>query len=528
MLLLICGGALRAQSAATVPASSGIYDRLESVTAYYPTDQLPLGVRPLSRAELVRIVDDLASRVEADGRGHAGRRAWALRELALVSRALGGRPTDERLTVRGAVGSEFFAASAAPDTIESNGLGSIDAVSHPFGDLRQGRAAERGAALIVTPTTSAGLTGRLALAVEPRLTIHSPPAASASFELLMHRAYARGVYRNVAVRVGMDEMLWGQSATGALFISGNAMPLPAVSIGTEAPVVLPWLFRFAGPVTMTAMLADLGRAQDPPHAKLAGWHVAMQPWPRFELGVSVLAQQGGRGGPDATLPERIIDLLPIIDALAPQRADFQFSNKLAGGNLRLRFPELSGLDLYYELMIDDFDLRRFESTVIDEFSHLLGARVPVLMGEGQVVLRAELHNTSLRVYEHTQYRSGVTFRDRLIGNPLGPNAKGGRGSVAWRPSPALELAVEVADDARDPSLYTSTAAGSFDEGFRLIRVTDEPKIHRRRFVARVARVVSVGSFRVEGGYNRDWRSGQRGRGEWGAVLAFRSGGLRSF
>jgi hypothetical protein len=154
--------------------------------------------------------------------------------------------------------------------------------------------------------------------------------------------------------------------------------------------------------------------------------------------------------------------------------------------------------------------------------------VPFLIGDGQVVLRAELHNTSLRVYEHTQYRSGVTFRDRLIGNPLGPNAKGGRGSVTWRPSPALEFAVEVADDARDPSLYTSTAAGPFDEGFRLIRVSDDPKHHRRRFVARVSRAVPGGSFRVEGGYNRDWRSGQRGRGEWGAVLAFRSGVLPSF
>src|SRR5213075_2244052 len=232
------------------------------------------------------------------------------------------------------------------------------------------------------------------------------------------RAYARVVSHNGALRAGLDEMRWGQSPAGAMFGSGNAAALPAITIGTDTPVTLPWLFRLAGPFRITGMLADLGAGQTPRHDKLAGWQASIEPWSRFELGVSVLAQTGGVGSPPASFLERFVDLFPVIDALAPQHADLQISNKLAGGNLRLRFPELSGLDLYYELQIDDFDARRLRSSLVEDAGHLLGLRLPLLVGGRQLAWRAEWQRTSLRLYEHAQFISGVTYHTRLIGNPL--------------------------------------------------------------------------------------------------------------
>jgi hypothetical protein len=531
VLLLLAGSQLRAQAAATVPASSEIYDRLESVSALFPTRGVHLGQRSLSRRDLERAVARLAVAIDADSAAKgANRRAWARRELDAVAMALsvGRDATDGRLRAAGAWRAELFASDALSERIENNGMGQIDAVTHPFAARRDGWPTIDGTSTSVAPTGVLGFGNRLAVAVEPRLSLDSRDDSYSSAGAFFHRAYARGVLYNVAFQVGADELLWGQSPLGALFISGHAAPLRAVVIGTDTPITLPWLLRIAGPVRIVTLLADLGRSQNPPHAKLAGWQVTVQPWTRFELGVAVLAQQGGRGGPPASLFRRFVDLLPVIDALAPQHADLQFSNKLAGGNLRLRFPELSGLDFYYELQIDDFDARRLRSSFVDDAGHLLGARLPLLVGGGQLTWRAEWHRTSLRLYEHGQFRSGVTYRERLIGNPLGPNAKAGYLSAVWQSSPLNTFALTLADEWRDPTPYTVITTSPRDRGFRFIRGPDEPQYRRNRATASFERAIGGAAVRLALGYNRAWRTGQPARGEWLGLLTLRSQHLRGF
>lgn len=532
VLLLLAGTQLRAQAAATVPASSAIYDRLESASALFPTRGVHLGERSLSRRDVERAIARMAAAIERDSaEQNAARRAWARRELDAIAAALaveGGASRSERLRAAGSWRAEIFASDALAERIANNGLGQIDAVTHPFAARRDGWAAIDGTVVSFAPTAVVGVGDRLAVVIEPRLSLWATGDSFPSAGAFFHRAYVRGVLYNVALRVGADELRWGQSPFGAMFISGDAAPLPAVVIATDTPITLPWLFRIAGPVRVAALLADLGRSQDPPHTKLAGWQVSVQPWTRFELGVAVLAQQGGRGGPSASLFERFIDLLPVIDALAPQHADLQFSNKLAGGNLRLRFPELSGLDFYYELQIDDFDARRLRSSFVDDAGHLLGARLPLLVRGGQLTWRAEWHRTSLRLYEHSQFRSGVTFRERLIGNPLGPNAKAGYLSAAWQSSPLNTLELTLADERRDPTPYTVSSPDPLDRSFRFIRGPDEPQYRRNRAAASFDRSIGVGAVRLALGYNRAWRTGQPARGEWLGLLMLRSQHLRGF
>jgi hypothetical protein len=188
--------------------------------------------------------------------------------------------------------------------------------------------------------------------------------------------------------------------------------------------------------------------------------VNIQPWTRFELGVAVLVQTGGNGAPPATFIERVVDLFPAIDALAPQHADLLFSNKIAGGNLRLRFPELSGLDVYYELAVDDFDGRRLRSSMVDDAGHLLGARIAV----GEAVLRGEWHRTALRLYEHAQFVSGMTYRQRLLGSPLGPHrapamaAWNGRCATARSPASPSPTSIAIRVSTRRSYREIATAA----------------------------------------------------------------------
>lgn len=531
-LLLLAGARLDAQAAATVPASSALYDRLESVSAYFPVRGAFLGERPLSQRDVRRIVDRLSAAIDsAKRRGSGERIEWARRELQLVTAALNPtsgvhRSPDMVAAIAGR--TEVSASDVQPEVIVPNGLGFLDAVSNPLEHGRYGWPLIRGSSLITGVTGVLGIGGGAALAAEPLVFGVNRVDGPARVDARLHRAYARGVWHDVALQVTADELRWGQSPAASLFLSGNAPPFPAIQLSTDTPVTMPWLLRYAGPVRATLFVADLGAAQVPSHTRLAGWQASMQPWSRFELGVAVLAQEGGNGGPPATFFKRIVDLLPLIDALAPQHADLAFSNKLAGGNLRLRMPELSGLDVYYELQLDDFDLRRLRSSFVDDGAHLLGVRLPILLGSGQLAWRAEWARTSLRLYEHSQFQSGVTFRDHFIGSPLGPHARGAYLSASWQPSPEREFAVALADERRDPSQYQGSSPDPHDRGFHFIRVTNEPDIRQRRLVADVEQPLGLGAVRFTLGYNRGWRTGGPARDEWAGQIAFRSQLLRTF
>ena len=459
------------------------------------------------------------------------RQRWARAELDAVAAQL----ADPRGVAEGRRGvaaatwrADLFSSEALTQRIEPNGLGEIDALSNPFAPGRHGWPTVQGTIATVAPTFVAGTGAWLAGAVQPQASLTSVREGGWTAERLVNRAYVRGVYRNIALQIGPEELRWGQSPGGSLFISGHAPPMPALTVRTDTSITLPWLLRYAGRFRFTGMLANLGGTQDPPNARLAGWLATIHPSARFELGVAVLAQTGGSGGPPATFLERIVDLFPVIDALAPQHADLQISNKLAGGNLRLRFPELSGLDFYYELQIDDFDGRRLRSSLTDDAAHLIGLRLPLLVRDNQLVWRAEWHRTSIRLYEHAQFRSGVTYRSRLIGNPLGPHAAAGYLGATWRWSPLHSVDLSVADERRDPAQYVVVVSGERDRGWQFRRVTDDPDYRRRRAAVAIEHTLPVGAVRFSVGYNRDWRTGATGRDDWGVLLSLTSHRLTAF
>lgn len=503
------------QLAATVPASSDVYRRLEALTAIAPV-HVHLGQRPASVTALLGVLRRLEAALEALPAADT-RREPALEETTRlrVSLATAGG-------WRFGAAASLYGGNAVPARIDSNGLGTLSAVEHPFAADRRGIPAPAGA-MGELRAVAGILRPRFAIVAEPMVSgLTSRGRGDAGARIA--RGYVRGVMRNVALQVGIEEHLWGQSVQGPLFLSENASGFPAIVVSTDTAIVLPWLFRLAGPVRGTLLVADLGRAQSPPHARLAGWQVGIHPWSTFELGVSVLVHTGGNGGPPATFLERVVDLFPIIDALAPQHADLQISNKIAGGNLRARFPALAGLDVYYELAIDDFDGRRLVSSFVDDAGHLFGGRI----APGPVAWRAELHRTSLRLYEHAQFRSGLTYRDRLLGSPLGPNAKGAYLGAEWLSHAGLMADAYVASESRDPSQYSVTVSGERDRGFTFVRLTNDPAFRRLRGSVGVTGPWGSGSVRARIGYHRAWREGSAPRHEWGASFGFDTRALRIY
>jgi hypothetical protein len=529
-LLAAAAPSALAQSAATVPSSSALYDRIEAVSAFFPARGVFLGERALSRREVRRVVTLLMRTVDSARGVSDERRAWAKQELTALAEALRdtqrvdtGRP----LRTTAAWRADVMSTNAQAERIEPNGLGSIDAVWHPFAPGRHGWPLVQGTVATLAPTGLAWRGDRFAFLIQPNASLSSVREEGWTSERFLHRVYARAALFNIGLQLGAEEHRWGQSPKGSLFISGNALPLPGVAIGLDTAIVLPWLFRLAGPFRFSTLISDLGEAQQPPRARFVGWQSSIQPWSRFELGVAVTLQTGGRGGPKATFFERVVDAFPVIDALAPQHADLQFSNKFAGGNLRLRFPELSGTDLYYELQIDDFDGRRLRSSMVDDAAHLLGLRVPLLVRGDLLAWRAEWHRTAIRLYEHAQFVSGYTHRDRIIGSTLGPHATAAYLITTWQPSVTNSFALDLAFERRDPNQYTVSSSDPRDRGFTFIRLTDDPNLERRRATFSYRRMLPGGELRLSVGQNRA-RGGPESRDEWMGLVSISSQRLTTF
>lgn len=528
--MLLAGSAPLMSQTLTVPASSDVYRRIEAVSALFPARGVQLGQRPMSRRELARVVRALDLAVDSSSRPTA-RREWARAELAAIRDALGTEAHRETQVLT-AVRAQSYTSDARIERIVDNGLASLDALTNPFAPGRYAWPVHPGADVTLAPTVGVERSG-LAVLAEPRYSLMAN-AGSMRGDVEVHRAYVRGVLANVALQAGADELFWGQSPHGALFLSGNAQPFPAVMLASDTAFTMPWLLRLFGPTRAAIFLGDLGPSQSPAHSKLAGWITTFQPWTRFEISMSVLQQTGparpesapgaGDSIPHAGFVWRLIDLFPAIDALAPQHSDLQFSNKLAGGNLRLLFPELSGLEVYYELEIDDFDARRFVSSMVDDAAHLLGFQFRT----GDIAWRAEWNRTSLRLYEHTQFKSGVTYRGQLLGDPLGPHALAGYAGAEWRPSHRTRVDLSVADERRDPSKYASTYLASRDRGFHYVRLTNDPDVRRARGILSVEREYGRGALRVDAGYNRAWRDGQAARHEWMGQVSFATRLLPTF
>jgi hypothetical protein len=290
------------------------------------------------------------------------------------------------------------------------------------------------------------------------------------------------VWHNAALQAGIDQVIWGQQGARSLQLSENADPLRAILLGTDTAVTLPWFLRHVGRVRATAMVADLGAGQSFPHAKLAGYKVTLMPSPRFEIGSGILSQFGGHGAPHLSFGDRVLDLFPYFTWLHPgndNERDKLASNKIAGVDARLRFPELAGLSIAWDGMLDDFDPARLPRLLWQDGSHVLGVRFDDLRPDGSLALDVQLHHVSLRLFEHSQFESGITYQQHVLGDPLGPNANAGYASLEWRPRPLTHVTLGTALERRDPSLYQSSADS--DGGhFRLFRTESRPVEQRAR------------------------------------------------
>jgi hypothetical protein len=479
VLAMAASRGVAAQARAFVPPDSPIYGDIDRLSAAGLIDTIVIGTRPYTEREIVRLLSEAKRNLNR----RAGETEWASRAIAAGLRRYDNRPAQPGVQ---SVSVELTVLDSPYRPIPGDGNGSIDATINPLASYRVGRPLEKGTTTTVESLMDASIGRFFAASLQPGAAMGTPRTRTSGAAFRLQSGNVLGAFGNLVIDAGRGYVAFSQSYPSGLLLSGNAPPLDMIRISTERPAALPWLFRLLGPMYGTLFVADLGTShQVHPHAKLVGYHLSMLPHPNVEIGAEVIDETGGDGSPPGTFTDRVIDLfpvfdLPLLEMLYRGYGNLRFSNKLVGVDSRIRVPSVAGMELYTEIALDDADIRRLRSTLLEDGGIIGGVAWSCLIECGRVVARFEYHQTGIRYYTHTDFSSGVQQQGDLLGDPLGPRGLGGYATLDAEAGRFGRLKASVAHEVRSGNLYRSAATDSTLSDFHFEQILHRPGEHRTR------------------------------------------------
>ena len=442
-----------------VPLDSWVYaafDRL-SALGYAPTAFA--GLRPWTRRECARLVEEVGERVEPDGNGEPARLYAALAaefaaEVGDVGEGGGRAEIDSvylrSISIAGAPLRDgfHFAQTIVNDYGRPYGEGwnvlgglSARASSGPFAAYVR---AEYQRAPAIPPWPADVQNAIAAADFDPAAPV--PPSAAAS-RLRLVEAYVALQWRHTTFSFGRQSLWWGPGRGGPLLFSSDAEPVTMLRVDQSEPVKLPSIFGRLGPMrtqfflgrlagqqfvdTPAGVVGAAGQSFDP-QPYVHGEKVSFRPTPNLEFAISRTVLFGGPSFP-VTLRsfwDSFLSRSTSNNAGDPgdRRSGFEFSYRVPG--LRDR------LQIYLDSFTDD------EVSPLEFPTHAAwnpGIYLPKIPGLRRLDFRAEGFLTPARseyfpgfYYYNVRYHAGYTNAGLLLGNWIGREGKGFQGwSTYW-------------------------------------------------------------------------------------------------
>ena len=465
--------AVEAQASSFVPVGAPVYRDIDLLTNAGLIDTVAAGIRPYTKREIQRLLAEAQRNL--DRRGSSVNWAEEMIERDMARHAEAGKAVDYAALDVAEMDSPF-----RPVPKDFNG--SIDAAIDPLADWRQGRLISDGLTTGIETVHSAVLGKHMAVALSPRVTLEDARSRTTITTVKVQQANATFLFGNLLVDAGRDYVVFGPAPSGGLLLSMNAPPLDMIRVSTQRPAALPWVLRHLGLASGTLLVADLGTdRQIHAHSKLVAYRFAIAPHRNLEFGVAVLDETGGRGAPPGSFADRVLDAIPPIDALRTG-SDFQFSNKLAGVDARWRIPAWAGLEVYLDGAVDDMDIRRLRSSLLQDGGVVGGISLACLVECGRLAARLEYHQTGIRYYTHTDFGSGIQAHGIMLGDPLGPRGLGGYATLESNVSAVGKLSITGGYEVRSGNLYGSAGQGSRSKDFHFVQIEHRPGERRARVV----------------------------------------------
>ena len=444
-----------------VEPDSWVYPALERLGALgYVEDEI-VGMRPWTRSECARLVEEAQDAVSLDYT--ASRETQQLvdtleQEFAPDSEALAGNNRRLRLE---SVYTRFTGISGRPLTESHFGRTIMDDYGRPFSEGFSNVTGFSGWAS--AGRFAAYLRGEYqhspsipALSQEARQLIPIldggapvPPAvATASVNhVRLLDAYVSMNLENWQLSFGKQSLWWGPGEGGPMMFSDNAVPITMFRIDRVSPVRLPWILGLMGPLrgeffvgrlsghefvigASTGLIGQWGRAlNDQPF--IDGLKLSFKPTPNFEFGVDYTTVVGGPGTP-FTFHKFIQSMFSLGNGPFGSHSDP--GDRRSGVNFSYKIPKMRRwVALYGDAFTED------------EFSPLAypgksafqgGIYMPQIPGIPKLDLRVEGGSTAPVdfpacngcFYENGRFLNSYTNQGNIMGSWLG---RASQGEQAW-------------------------------------------------------------------------------------------------
>jgi hypothetical protein len=297
-----------------VELDSWIYPAIERLAALGYIRLAFLGQRPWTRIECAHLVEEASDRVAFAGEANSGEAAklyYALQkefasDLETAAGGDGGSEVTARLeslysVTTGVNGPPLNDSRHFGQTIVNNygrpyqeGINSYDGFSG-YGNWGRFTLYVRGEYQHApsAPGFSQATQNLIATVDNTPVQQAAPILATNQFRLLDTYLAAKVGDWNFAF--GKQSLWWGPGEGSVLIFSDNAEPIYMFRASRTAPFVLPWIFRWLGPIKTDFFVGKLSGNDFPPRPMVHGEVITLKPTPNLELGFSRTAEFGGVG-----------------------------------------------------------------------------------------------------------------------------------------------------------------------------------------------------------------------------------------
>ena len=434
-----------------------------------------LGIRPWTRMECARLLDEIQENIRYQGDGPAG-------EAQKIYSDLMAEFGDETARLNGAANLDMRLDSIYTRTTGISGKPLRDGFH--FGQTLvndYGRPYAEGFNQVAGMSGSA-VAGPLSFSFRGEYQ-RAPAVASDPVSVLQAAAQADGIvpllpdgsstinrfrliegsigvtFRDVKISFGKQNLWLGPGESGPLLMSDNAAPVTVLQIDNTTPFALPFFSRFLGPARMNSFLgqlsgqhwvynpsvaAGLDSTVDPsylvgpnfaPQPFIHGNKISFHPTPNLEFGLGVTAIFGGPG-----LPFTWHELFRSYYGHNANTATNP-GKRFSSFDFTYRIPGLRNwLTFYTDSMVGD------EISPLGSTRPMLnpGLYLPQIPKAPKLELRVEGFKAEPRLgtmYFDRRYRSGYTNEGNLLGSWVGRQALGGQvwAKYSFTPRTNVEL-----------------------------------------------------------------------------------------
>jgi membrane-associated phospholipid phosphatase len=454
----------------SVPLDSWVYPALDRLAALgYVTSDMR-GMRPWTRMECARLVEEAADHLAddpSDAGGAQGLYSALEKEFSReIDRWSGGENREIRLESVYARATEIsgqplrdgydFGQTIINDYGRpyAEGWNDIEGFSGwasdgPFFGYLRGEYQSAPSSPALPDAARQAIQNEEDLPTEPPDT---PIPAVSKFDPL--EAYVGMQLENWQISFGKQAEWWGPGVGGAMLFSTNAEPIKMLRINTTSPFDLPSVFGYAIPVRAEFFLGRLegqhwvysvnsgytGSWTQPfsDQPFISGGKVSFKPSPNLELGISATALFAGSGMPFT--PRALWRAFFSFETGPPGSSTFP-GDRRGEFDFTYRIPKLRhGLTWYADAFTED-EVNPWIAW--DKATLTSGLYMPRIPKIPKLDLRVEgvftdlpggrpglLNTTGLdgSFYWNDRYRSGYTNNGNLIGSWIG---REGQGAQAW-------------------------------------------------------------------------------------------------